>query len=221
MKQIEKVAIIDYGVGNLFSVNKAFNRIGIESFITSEPSEILNSTRVVLPGVGAFRNGMLKLAEADLVSVVKEVAGSGKPLLGICLGAQLLFESSEEFGTTTGLGLIKGQVVEIPRGLSNETEIRVPHIGWNNLKYPRGAASTEGTILDSIPESSMTYFVHSFMLSPENSDHRLADVDYHNINICAAVKSNNVFGAQFHPEKSGEVGLNILKNFVSLANTQK
>jgi len=217
MKKIEKVAIIDYGVGNLFSVNKAFNRIGVESFITSNPGEILNSTRVVLPGVGAFRNCMLKLAEADLVSVVKDVADSGKPLLGICVGAQLLFDSSEEFGTTTGLGLIKGQVVEIPGGLSKEKVIRVPHIGWNNLKYPRGATSTVGTILDAIPENSMAYFVHSFMLSPEKSEHRLAEVDYHNINICAAVQSNNVFGAQFHPEKSGEVGLEILKNFVSLA----
>ena len=104
MKKIEKVAIIDYGVGNLFSVNKAFNRIGVESFITSNPGEILNSTRVVLPGVGAFRNCMLKLAEADLVSVVKDVADSGKPLLGICVGAQLLFDSSEEFGATLSAG---------------------------------------------------------------------------------------------------------------------
>ena len=133
MKKIEKVAIIDYGVGNLFSVNKAFSRIGFDSFITSEPKEILASTRVVLPGVGAFGNGMRKLTEAGLIAVVKEFANSGKPFLGICLGAQLLLDSSQEFGITSGLGIIKGQVVEIPKESSNEENIHVHHMGWNNL----------------------------------------------------------------------------------------
>jgi glutamine amidotransferase len=213
MTKIEKVAIIDYGVGNLFSVNKAFSRIGIYSFVTSDPSEILKSTKVVLPGVGAFRNGMRKLTEAGLVSVVKEVASSGKPLLGICLGAQLLLERSQEFGFTAGLEIIKGEVVEIPRESSTAESIRVPHIGWNNLIYASGTASTNGTILQAIPEKSMAYFVHSYMLSPEDSGHRLADVDYHGINISAVIKSNNVTGTQFHPEKSGEIGLQILRNF--------
>ncbi len=213
MTEIEKVAIIDYGVGNLFSVNKAFSRIGIDSFVTSEPREILKSTKVVLPGVGAFRNGMRKLTEAGLVSVVKEVARSGKPLLGICLGAQLLLERSQEFGFTAGLGIIKGEVVEIPRESRTAESIRVPHIGWNNLIYTGGTASTNGTILQAIPEKSMAYFVHSYMLSPEDSRHRLADVDYHGINISAVIKSNNVTGTQFHPEKSGEIGLQILRNF--------
>ena len=213
MKKIEKVAIIDYGVGNLFSVNKAFSRIGFDSFITSEPNEILASTRVVLPGVGAFGNGMRKLAEAGLIAVVKEFANSGKPLLGICLGAQLLLESSLEFGKTSGLGIIKGQVVEIPKVSSTEYNIRVPHIGWNNLIYEGGTESTRGTILEAIPEKSMAYFVHSYMLSPEDSGHRLADVDYHGINISAVIKSDNVTGTQFHPEKSGEIGLRILRNF--------
>lgn len=213
MKKIKKVAIIDYGVGNLFSVNKAFTRIGVDSFITSKPSEILASTRVVLPGVGAFGNGIRKLVEADLVSVVKEFASSGKPLLGICLGAQLLLESSQEFGITSGLGIIKGEVVEIPKESSTQDSIRVPHIGWNNLIYSGGTASTRGTILESIPEKSMAYFVHSYMLSPEDSGHRLADVDYQGIIISAVIKCNNVSGTQFHPEKSGEIGLQILRNF--------
>jgi glutamine amidotransferase len=213
MTKIEKVAIIDYGVGNLFSVNKAFSRIGIDSFITSDPSEILESTKVVLPGVGAFRNGMRKLTDAGLISVVKEVASSGKPLLGICLGAQLLLESSQEFGFTAGLGIIKGEVVEIPRESSTTENIRVPHIGWNNLIYVGGVATTTRTILEAIPEKSMAYFVHSYMLSPEDSVHRLADVDYHGINISAVIKRNNVTGTQFHPEKSGEIGLQILRNF--------
>ena len=213
MKSNERVAIIDYGIGNLFSVNKAFARIGINSFVTSDAREILNSTRVVLPGVGAFKNGMQKLIEAELVSVVKDLADSGKPLLGICLGAQLLLESSEEFGTTAGLGIIKGKVIEIPNQSRTEDDIRVPHIGWNNLVFPGGVTSTKGTILDSIPQKSMTYFVHSFMMSPDDPANRLADVDYHGVNISAAIKSKNVSGTQFHPEKSADIGLQILRNF--------
>ncbi|ASY11440.1 glutamine amidotransferase [Candidatus Planktophila dulcis] len=213
MKSNERVAIIDYGIGNLFSVNKAFARIGINSFVTSDVREILNSTRVVLPGVGAFKNGMQKLIEAELVSVVKDLADSGKPLLGICLGAQLLLESSEEFETTAGLGIIKGKVIEIPNQSRTEDNIRVPHIGWNNLVFPGGVTSTKGTILDSIPQKSMTYFVHSFMMSPDDPANRLADVDYHGVNISAAIKSKNVSGTQFHPEKSADIGLQILRNF--------
>ncbi len=213
MTKKEKVAIIDYGVGNLFSVNKAFSRVGIESYITSDASQILESTKVVLPGVGAFRNGMRKLTEAGLVSVVKEFASSGKPLLGICLGAQLLLESSQEFGFTAGLGIIQGDVVEIPRESIIAENIRVPHIGWNNLIYAGGISSTVGTILEDIPEKSMAYFVHSYMLSPVNSAYRLADVDYNGINISAVMRCDNVTGIQFHPEKSGQIGLQILRNF--------
>jgi glutamine amidotransferase len=210
---MNKIAIIDYGVGNLFSVNKAFARIGMNSFITSDARAIINSSRVVLPGVGAFKIGMKKLTDAGLVDVIKKVADSGKPLLGICLGAQLLLESSEEFGTTSGLGLIKGKVIEIPNQSSTENNIRVPHIGWNNLIYSRGISTTIGTVLESIPEESMTYFVHSFMMNPDDSSNRLADVDYHGIRISAVIKNKNVSGTQFHPEKSGDVGLEILRNF--------
>jgi glutamine amidotransferase len=213
VKNNERIAIIDYGIGNLFSVNKAFARIGKDSFITSDTREIMDSSRVVLPGVGAFRNGMEKLTEADLVGVVKDVANSGKPLLGICLGAQLLLESSEEFGDTSGLGLIKGKVIEIPNKSKTEDNIRVPHIGWNNLVFSGGASSTKGTILNSIPENSMTYFVHSFMMDPDDAKNRLADVDYHGVNISAVIKCKNITGTQFHPEKSGELGLEILRNF--------
>jgi glutamine amidotransferase len=209
----ETVAIIDYGVGNLFSVHKAFSKIGVNSFITSNPQEIVNSSKVVLPGVGAFKNGMSKLIEADLLNIVKDVANSGKPLLGICLGAQMLLDSSKEFGDTLGLGLIRGKVTEIPK-LSNSGErIRVPNIGWNNLCYPRGSSSIKGTVLDSIPETSMTYFVHSFMMTPDDPDNRIADIDYEGIRISAAIKSGNITGTQFHPEKSGTIGLQILRNF--------
>lgn len=213
MSKNERVAIVNYGIGNLFSVNKAFASIGKNSIITSNAREILNSTRVVLPGVGAFKNGMKKLADSGLVDAIKEVAASGKPLLGICLGAQLLLESSEEFGTTPGLGLIKGKVIEIPVQSKEVDNIRVPHIGWNNLIYSRGLSATTGTILDSIPENSMTYFVHSFMMNPDDSNNRLADVHYQGINISAVIKKENVSGTQFHPEKSGDVGLKMLRNF--------
>ncbi len=209
----QTVAIVDYGVGNLFSVQKAFSRIGVNSLITSNPQEIANSPKVVLPGVGAFKNGMKKLIEADLVNIVKDVAHSGKPLLGICLGAQMLFDSSEEFGDTLGLGLIEGKVTEIPKLSDSCERIRVPNIGWNNLIYPRGSSSLTGTILDSVPENSMAYFVHSFMMSPNDPNNRLADVDYEGIRISAAIKSDNISGTQFHPEKSGTVGLQILRNF--------
>lgn len=212
-KDNQSIAIIDYGIGNLFSVHKAFARIGRNSFITSSADQILKSSKVVLPGVGAFRNGINKLSQANLVEVVKEVAHSGTPLLGICLGAQLFLESSEEFGITPGLGLIKGNVIGIPIQSISEENIRVPHIGWNNLIFPKGTSSITGTILDSVPEKSMTYFVHSFMMSPENAENRLADVNYCGINISAVISSKNVFGTQFHPEKSGEIGLKILRNF--------
>lgn len=209
----ETVAIIDYGVGNLFSVHKAFSKIGVNSFITSNPQEIASSSKVVLPGVGAFKNGMSKLIETDLLNIVKDVANSGKPLLGICLGAQMLLDSSEEFGDTLGLGLIRGKVTEIPKLSNSGQRIRVPNIGWNNLCYPRGSSSIKGTILDSIRETSMTYFVHSFMMTPDDPDNRLADIDYEGIRISAAIKSGNISGTQFHPEKSGTVGLQILRNF--------
>ena len=216
MTASDRVAIVNYGIGNLFSVHKAFAQIGVNSFITSDAHEILESTRVVLPGVGAFKNGMRKLIDAGLVPVVKDFAKSGKPLLGICLGAQLLLDSSEEFGITAGLGLIKGSVIEIPNHSESENNIIVPHIGWNNLVFPLGKNSVVGTILDSIPEESMTYFVHSFMMNPQDPMKRLADVKYHGLNISAVVQDRNVVGTQFHPEKSGETGLRLLRNFCEI-----
>jgi glutamine amidotransferase len=125
-------------------------------------------------------------------------------------------ENSQEFGKTSGLGIIKGEVIEIPKESKTEDNIRVPHIGWNSLVYSGGASSTEGTILESIPELSMTYFVHSYMLSPDNPAHRLAYVDYHGLNIAAVIQEKNVVGTQFHPEKSGETGLKLLRNFCEI-----
>jgi len=214
MSKKESVAIIDYGIGNLYSVSKAFERIGANSVITSNPKIILESSRVVLPGVGAFKRGMDKLSKAGLVEIVREVGASGKPLLGICLGAQLLLDQSEEFGDTAGLGLIKGNVIAIPHKYSSEQMIRVPHIGWNNMLFPHGVASLHKTVLEGIPERSMTYFVHSFMMNPEHLRDRLAEVDYHGVSIAAVINSKNVSGTQFHPEKSGELGLQVLRNFI-------
>jgi len=213
MKTEEIVSIVDYGVGNLYSVSKAFAKIGVRSVITSDASAIMNSSRLVLPGVGAFKHGMSKLTSTGLVPVLKDYADTGKPFLGICLGAQLLLEDSNEFGATTGLGLIPGSSVEIPAKSPSESRIRVPHIGWNNLLYTNGEKHVKGSILDSVDEGSMAYFVHSFMMNPKRLEDRLADVEYHGITISAVIRHKNISGTQFHPEKSGELGLRILRNF--------
>lgn len=213
MKTEEIISIVDYGVGNLYSVSKAFAKIGVRSVITSDASAIMSSSRLVLPGVGAFKNGMSKLISTGLVPVLKDYADTGKPFLGICLGAQLLLEDSNEFGTTKGLGLIPGSSVEIPAKSPSQSRIRVPHIGWNNLLYTNGKKHVKGSILESVDEGSMAYFVHSFMMNPKRLEDRLADVDYHGITISAVIRHKNISGTQFHPEKSGELGLRILRNF--------
>ncbi len=211
---IKQIAVIDYGLGNLYSVSKAFGHLGFNATITSDPLEILSSERVVLPGVGAFNTGMKKLTESGLIDVIKQVAQSERPLLGICLGAQMLFERSDEFGSTAGLGLLKGEVIPIPRETSFEQKINVPHIGWNNLIYSnQDAIKNRYSILKNIPEQSMTYFVHSYMMEPLSTENRIADVDYHGLRIAAIVGRDNVIGTQFHPEKSGDCGLQILRNF--------
>jgi len=213
MKTKEMVAIVDYGVGNLYSVSKAFSKIGVDSLITSDASLIMESSRLVLPGVGAFKHGMSKLKSTGLVPILKEYADTGRPFLGICLGAQLLLEESNEFGTTAGLGLIPGSVVEIPTESPTEARIRVPHIGWNNLVFSHDQQSTQKSILDSVQEGSMAYFVHSFMMNPIRTEDRLADVEYHGLTISAVISHKQISGTQFHPEKSGELGLKILRNF--------
>lgn len=200
------IAIIDYDAGNLKSVEKAFEYLGEKTVITRDRETILNADRVVLPGVGAFGDAMEKLHSYGLVEVVKEAAASGKPFLGICLGLQLLFESSEESPGVEGLGICKGKIVRIPE----QEGLKVPHMGWNSLKYDH-----PGRLFADIPEDSYVYFVHSFYLEAEDPKIVKASTEYA-VHIHASVEQGNVFACQFHPEKSSDVGLTILKNFVNL-----
>ncbi len=198
------VGIIDYGVGNLFSLGSSFAAIGVEAFVSGDPEALAKADRLVLPGVGAFGDAAEKLRQSGLEAFVKEQAAAGKPLLGICLGMQLLFEKSFEYGEHEGLGLLSGQVVPMAGKLPQE--LKIPHMGWNALRLTKPSRLLE--------DGSYVYFVHSFYA--ENCADSLCAVTDYGIPITAAVERGNVFGCQFHPEKSGEVGLEILKRFCEL-----
>ena len=195
------VGIIDYGVGNLFSLRSSFAAIGAEAFVSGDAGELAKADRLILPGVGAFGDAAQKLRESGLDAFVKEQAAAGKPLMGICLGMQLLFGKSYEYGEHEGLGLLKGRVVGMNGRLPGE--LKIPHMGWNALRLTKPARLLE--------EGSFVYFVHSFYA--EGCDDSIAAVTDYGIPITAAVEQGNVFGCQFHPEKSGNVGLAILKKF--------
>ncbi len=196
------VGIIDYGVGNLFSLQSSFKAIGEEAFVSGDAEALSKADRLVLPGVGAFEDAAKKLRASGLDSFVRSQAAEGKPLLGICLGMQMLFEKSFEYGEHEGLGLLKGQVIpmagKLPEGL------KVPHMGWNQLEV------TQGKLLQEA-DGEFVYFVHSFYAS--GCEDSLAAVTEYGIPITAAVEKGSIFGCQFHPEKSGNVGLNILRAF--------
>lgn len=199
------IAIIDYDAGNIKSVEKALQYLGEKAVITRDAGEILTADKVILPGVGAFGDAMEKLNRYGLVPVIHEVVEKGIPFLGICLGLQLMFESSEEAPGVEGLGLLKGKIVRIPEG----DGLKVPHMGWNSLSFPK-----EGRLFAGIPENSYVYFVHSYYLQAEE-DIVTATAEY-GVTIHASVEKGNVFACQFHPEKSSHTGLTILKNFVEL-----
>lgn len=210
------VAVIDYGVGNLLSVRRAFEHCGASVAVTSDPGVIQAAPRVVLPGVGAFADAMAALRRAGLDTVAQAVAARGTPLLGICLGMQMLLDTSEEFGTTAGLGLIAGRVIQIPGVDTAGVAQKIPHIGWNALQAPPGRDTWTGGLLNDVEPGEAVYFVHSFMAEPASPAHRLADCYYGGEPVAAAIERDNVSGCQFHPEKSGEVGLRILKRFLLL-----
>lgn len=209
-----EVAVIDYGVGNLLSVSRALARCGAVVSITSDPARILSAPRVVLPGVGAFANGMQELKRRGLDDVVREVAGRGVPLLAICLGMQMLMDESHEFGLTRGLGIIPGAVMPIPTSSGDGARLKVPHIGWSPLLAVHGAEKWEMSPLRGIRPGDAAYFVHSFMAEPTLAAHRIAECRYGSVHIAAAIGRGNVLGCQFHPEKSGQTGLRILREFV-------
>lgn len=208
-----EVTVIDYGVGNLLSVQRAFEHCGAKVWLTSDPERILAAKRVVLPGVGAFGDAMQALEQMGLVAAIRAVVHRQTPLLGICLGMQLLLEEGEEFGITAGLGLIPGRVVLVPiQTLSGETQ-KTPHIGWSALQPSGASGRWRGTLLQDNVPGEAAYFGHSFMAAPTEPAHRIADCVYGGHLIPAAIGRDQITGCQFHPEKSGIVGLKILRRF--------
>lgn len=200
------IAIIDYDAGNIKSVEKAFQYLGEETVLTRDRDEIMKADHIVLPGVGAFGDAMNKLIHYDLVDTIHDVVSTGKPFLGICLGLQLLFESSDESPGVSGLGILPGKIYRIP----DKPGFKIPHIGWNSLKL-----SNEGRLFRGIDENAYVYFVHSYYLKAEDEQIVKASTEYVT-RIHASVERDNIFACQFHPEKSGDIGLEILKNFTEI-----
>lgn len=211
-----KVTVLDYGIGNIFSVRHALEHCGAVVELAASPAEAERAERLLIPGVGAFQDGMNSLRERGLEAPVLKVAASGRPVLGICLGMQMLFTASEEFGNHSGLGLIAGTVREIPKFGADGKPHKIPHIGWGALKRPE-TCSWKGSLFSEMPEKTAAYFVHSFHAVPDDSRDLLAYCDYDGIAITAAVRRDRIFGCQFHPEKSGEAGLSVLREFLRMS----
>lgn len=205
------IAIIDYGMGNLRSVQKGFERVGAEAVVTDDPRVVLESERVVLPGVGAFRDCMRNLEQAGFVEPTLKVIAEGRPFLGICVGMQLLLTDSVEFGLYRGLNVIPGHVLRFPEGMrENGENLKVPHMGWNQLDFRRHPPA-----FADIGQGANVYFVHSYYAKPDDEAAVAATTSY-GIQFCSAIWKDNVVATQFHPEKSQEVGLRILKNFAEM-----
>jgi len=211
----KRVTIIDYGLGNIFSVSRAVEHFGAVAHLTDSAAEIMEASWLILPGVGAFENGMKGLRERGLADAIKAYAASGRPLLGICLGMQMLVTQSLEFGTHEGLNIIPGRVLPISGQTAEGTALKVPHIGWSPLKKPTAQANWSTSILSGIAEGTEAYFVHSYTVVPDSDEHRLADAYYGSCRVSAAIQNANVIGCQFHPEKSGPKGLKMIENFLS------
>ncbi len=224
-----KITIINYGLSNLLSVERAFLHFGAEVEITSDPAVVADATALVLPGVGAFEDGMKGLDSLGLTDAIKAATAKGVPLLGICLGMQMLFDESDEFGLHKGLGLIPGRVEKILPQTADGKQQRVPNIGWSALT-PAGCKATgiaafdgaptsfAATALANVPQGGECYFVHSFEAKPNSNADRLADMVYGGRRVCAAAQKGNVLGTQFHPEKSGPVGLSIIKEYLAICS---
>lgn len=218
MKRIsKKITIIDYGLGNLFNVERAFKNIGAESVITYDTGKIAKADYLVLPGVGAFKDGMNGLNERNLIVPICDFIKTGRPLLAICLGMQLLMTESEEFGINQGMDIISGKVVK----LKSDPAIKIPNIGWNHIMLPMEVDQNEyrdkfwkDTILNDIKMGASLYFVHSYVVVPDDKKCVLAETQYGPNRFCSVAKKGNVFACQFHPERSGEAGLNMLKQFL-------
>lgn len=201
-----KIGIINYGMGNLGSVRRAFEELGADPIIANHPSALYDVNRIVLPGVGAFRDGMAHLDQSGWSEALHEVVGQGKPVLGICLGMQMLATTGHEGGVTSGLGLIPGKVQRLDTLGCN---LRIPHVGWNEVKYSRDDA-----LFDGIRNASDFYFVHSYAFVPQDQEYLMATSPY-GVDLTAVVRWGNVFGCQFHPEKSSKAGRRLLRNFLN------
>jgi imidazole glycerol-phosphate synthase subunit HisH len=211
------VAIMDYGVGNLFSVRHACTHAGMEAVITSSRPDILASDAVILPGVGAFGDAMAMLEKRGLTDLLREIARSGKPLLGICLGMQLLMTESFEFGRRPGLGIIPGSVVRLENLSETDEPVKVPQVCWNRLHRVEGRGDPwEGTPLEELPDGVFMYFVHSFYVKPDDDAVSIALTLYGAQRFCSALRYRNVFACQFHPERSGPHGLQVYRNLADI-----
>lgn len=204
------VAIIDYDAGNIKSVEKALQYLGQDVIVTRSDKEILSADAVILPGVGAFGDAMRKLQNYNLIPVIHQVIDHGTPFLGICLGLQLLFDESEESPGVKGLGILPGKIKRIPEG----NGLKIPHIGWNSLEFPK-----QGKLYGNLINEPYVYFVHSYYLEADDPSIVVATTEY-NVTIHASVEKDNIFACQFHPEKSSDVGLQILKNFLNVRKEQ-
>lgn len=209
------VHVVDYGLGNLFSIARALEHVGASVKMVTAGEELESAERVVLPGVGSFKRGMQNLRASRFDEGLKHVARRGVPILGICLGMQLLAEAGEEHGLANGLGLIGGRVTEIPKPSDPQKSFKLPHIGWARLQKS-SLASPKGTLLDFTDENDAFYFVHSYSFCPSEARDALAWIEYETNTLCAVVQRGNVMGTQFHPEKSGPSGLNLIRRFLEL-----
>jgi imidazole glycerol-phosphate synthase subunit HisH len=212
-----KIVIVDYLIGNLFNVQRAFNYIGEVTNITNKVEDIENASKIVLPGVGAFSEGIKQLKKNGLDLAIIDSAKRGKPILGICLGMQLLLSESEEHGNHKGLNLIPGKVVKFDSPKGND-KFKIPQIGWNNLLlvHEKRNNNWNNTILEGLAENEFMYFVHSFYVNPDNKNYSLAETDYGYNRFCSVIAKENIIGCQFHPERSGLEGIKILRNFVNM-----
>ena len=209
LESFPKVAIVDYALGNLYSIKHACERVGLESIITSSRDEILQADGVLLPGMGAYGEAMQTLHKLDLVTVLQDYAASGRPLIGICLGIQLLLTESYEFGNHKGLGIIEGAVIPLDHPHEGERELKIPQVGWNQLHASR---SWDGTPLEDIPNNEYMYFVHSFVPKPQDVNVVLSTTNYGGVEFCSSIQQKNIFACLFHPERSGIAGLRIYQN---------
>ena len=213
---LKKVAIIDYQMGNLFSVKQACLHVGLEPVVTTEEKILLEADAAILPGVGAFGEAMSHLRQLDFIDSIKEFVKTGKPFMGICLGMQLLFSKTEEFGIHEGIGIIPGKVVRFLNLEKGRRKKKVPHVGWNQINFSSHIKSWERTPLEAVAVGEYMYFVHSFYTIPDDTNVTVTQTNYENEQYCSAILHQNVFATQFHPEKSGEEGLKIYKKWASM-----